>query len=160
PGNLETKNSSLTGSHGARVRTSNMTCHPHSQRRVSTVTEPTAMPIHEFNLLHYPCRYPATRFDDPRYDTIKASPPAGCVPENFDEVFGLQCRRAAPTLLDAVAEVCAEVNATHGILLNDLGLEKLWEFAPDGPNGFGATVTGQLLLMAAHRASLLGYTTE
>jgi hypothetical protein len=124
------------------------------------VTEPTTTPIHEFNLLHCPCQHPAPHFDDPRYDTIKASPPAGCTPENFDNVFGLQCRRTAPTLLDAVAEVCAEANSAHGILLNDLGLEKLWEFASDGPNGFGATVTAQLLLMAAHRASLLGYTTD
>jgi len=124
------------------------------------VTEPTAPPAHEFILLHYPCQYPVPRFDDPRYDAIKASPPTGCTPENFNNMFGLQCQRTAPTLLDAVAEVCAEVNTTHGILLNDLGLEKLWEFAPDGPNGFGATLIGQLLLMAAHRASLLGYTTE
>jgi hypothetical protein len=124
------------------------------------VTEPTAPPAHEFVLLHYPCQYPMPRFDDPRYDAIKASPPAGCTPDNFNNVFGLQCQRAAPTLLDAVAEVCAEVNATHGILLNDLGLEKLWEFTSDGPNGFSATLVSQLLLMAAHRASLLGYTTD
>lgn len=124
------------------------------------MTEATEIPVHEFNLLHYPIQHPVPRYDDPRYDAIKANPPAGCTPENFNNLFGMQCQRAAPTLLDAVAEVCAEVNTTHGILLNDLGLEKLWEFAPDGLNGFGATLTGQLLLMAAHRANLLGYTTD
>ena len=74
-------------------------------------------------------------------------------------LFGLRCRRTTLTLLDAVGEVCDEVNTEHGIRLNDLGIEKLWEWTSDGPDGFGATIAGQLLLMAAHRAHLVGYST-
>ena len=118
------------------------------------------MPVHDFVLLHCPVDELPPRFEDPRYDAIKATPPAGCEPSDFDGLFGLSCSRDAPRLLDAVREVCAEVRASHGFLLNDLGIEKLWEWSPDGPNGFGATITGQLLLMAAHRASQVGYTTE
>lgn len=67
------------------------------------MAKPTELLIHEFNLLHYPCTYPVPRFDDPRYDALKANPPAGCTPRDFGSVFGLECRRAGPTLLDAVA---------------------------------------------------------
>lgn len=63
-------------------------------------------------------------------------------------------------MLDAVAGVCAEVRAGHGFLLTDLGVEKLWEFMGDGTDGYGAMITGQLLLMAVHRAELLGYSTD
>jgi hypothetical protein len=118
------------------------------------------MPMHELILLHYPVGPTRPGFDDPRYDEIKAHPPNGCSPEDFESVFGLRCRRSAPTLLDAVAAVCAEANAAYGIQLNDLGIEKLWEWAPDGRDGFGALVVGQLLLMAAHRGELLGYSVD
>lgn len=116
--------------------------------------------VHEFNLLHYPCQGPTPSFDEPRYDALKAHPPTGCIPEDFGGLFGLRCSRTGPTLLDAVAEVCREINAAHGILMTDLGVEKLWEWASDGRSGFGATITGQLLLMAVERGTALGYSVE
>lgn len=117
------------------------------------------MPIHRFVLLHYPCEHPPPRADDPRYDALRAHPPAGCVPAEVGGLFGLRCQHTAPRLLDAVAAVCAEVAAAHGILLTDLGVEKPWEWSADGLSGFGATLAAQLLLMATHRAHQLGYTT-
>ncbi|MCK2245411.1 MULTISPECIES: hypothetical protein [unclassified Crossiella] len=116
--------------------------------------------IQQFTLLHCPCVPPDPRFDDPCHDAIKASPPVGCTPVEVGGLFGLDCRREAPTLLEAVAAVCAEVTSAHGIALRDLSVEKLWEFSCDGPNGWGATIVGQLLLMAAERGALLGYSIE
>ncbi|GAA0642718.1 hypothetical protein GCM10010174_76750 [Kutzneria viridogrisea] len=103
---------------------------------------------------------PEPRFTDPRFEPIKAAPPPGCEPFDCDGLFGLRCTRTADTLLDAVAEVCKEVLDEHGITMTDLGIEKLWEWSTDGRDGFGATIVGQLLLMASYRARLLGYGTE
>jgi len=100
------------------------------------------------------------RFDDPRYITVKALPPAGCVPTDVGGLFGLHCRRPGETLLAAVAEVGAEVKSAHDILLTDLGLEKLWEHMDDDRNGHGGAIVAQLLLMATYRAGLVGYSTE
>jgi hypothetical protein len=116
-------------------------------------------PVHEFVLLHYTLP-PSPGYDDPRYEPIKTNPPAGCAPDDFDGVFGLTCRRTGPTLLAAAAELCGQILVTHGIFMTDLGIEKLWEFAADGHDGFGATIVGQLLLMAAERGRLLGYTID
>jgi hypothetical protein len=38
-----------------------------------------------------------------------------------------------------------------------LGIEKLWEWSPDGTDGWGAKIVGQVLLMAAERGPRLGY---
>ncbi|HEX3781879.1 MAG TPA: hypothetical protein VHX38_19615 [Pseudonocardiaceae bacterium] len=56
--------------------------------------------------------------------------------------------------------MCAEVKDAHGIELNDLGIEKLWEWSGDGPDGFGATIVGQLLLMALERGQQIGYSVD
>ncbi|MGW7071464.1 amidase [Streptomyces sp. NPDC054855] len=95
--------------------------------------------------------------DDPRYAAITAAPPAGCTAERFGEYFGLRCERPGATLLDAVGELCAEIRAEHGLLMTDLGIEKLWEWSSDGTDGWGAEIVGQLLLMAAERGPKLGY---
>ncbi|MFI6650794.1 hypothetical protein ACIBI8_24720 [Streptomyces sp. NPDC050529] len=111
---------------------------------------------HRFTLIHCPVgEYP--RVDDPRYDGIRSSPPEGCHVEDVGEYFGLRCERPGVTLLDAVAGVCAEVRAEHGVLMTDLGVEKLWEWSSDGADGWGATIVSQLLLMAAERGPRLGY---
>ncbi len=113
---------------------------------------------HRFNLIHCPvAERPA--FDDPRYDGIKADPPEGCTVKDFD-YFGLECERPAPRLLDAVAELCAEIRAEHGLVMTDLGIEKLWEWSADGTDGWGAEIVGQLLLMAAERGPKLGYSVD
>jgi hypothetical protein len=121
---------------------------------------PANLIIHHFTLLHVPCGISRPSFSDPSYDDVKAQPPTGCIPRNVGDMFALRCQRSALTLLEAVADVCAEVRSHHGILLTDLGVEKLWEWSTDGPNGFGATILSQLLLMAAERAAPLGYSIE
>jgi hypothetical protein len=126
---------------------------------MSVAPEPVSSREHEFVLLHYPVS-PAPGYDDPRYDALKASPPAGCTPADFDGIFGLNCHRQGPTLLAAVADLCNEINTAHGILMTDMGIEKLWEFVADGHDGFGASIVTQLLLMAAERARLLDYTID
>ncbi len=111
-----------------------------------------------FNLIHCPvAEHPS--FDDARYDAIKARPPEGCMVQDFD-CFGLKCERRGATLLEAVADLCAEIKAEHGLLMTDLGIEKLWEWSEDGTDGWGAEIVGQLLLMAAERGPRLGYSAD
>lgn len=109
---------------------------------------------HRFTLIHCPVG------ERPDYERLKARPPQGCVPEDLDGYFGLRCERPGARLLDAVAATCAEIRAEHGLLMNDLGIEKLWEWSSDGPDGWGAEIVGQLLLMAAERGPRLGYGVE
>ncbi|MGW0392328.1 hypothetical protein ACWDYJ_15835 [Streptomyces sp. NPDC003042] len=112
-----------------------------------------------FTLIHCPVgEYPP--FDDPRYDRLKARPPQGCAVEDVGGYFALRCERPGERLLDAVAETCREIRAGHGLLMTDLGIEKLWEWSADGPDGWGAEIVGQLLLMAAERGPKLGYSVD
>ncbi|WP_240627501.1 DUF572 domain-containing protein [Streptomyces scopuliridis] len=114
---------------------------------------------HRFSLVH--CSADSSPdFDDPRYDGLKARPPEGCTVVRFEAYFSLRCVRRGATLLDAVAPLCAEIRAEHGLLMTDLGIEGLWEWASDGTDGRGAEVVGQLLLMAAERGPLLGYSLD
>jgi hypothetical protein len=114
---------------------------------------------HRFTLIHCPVgEYP--RAGDPRYDGLRSAPPEGCRVEDVGEYFGLRCERPGATLLDAVADVCAEIRAEHGVLMTDLGIEKLWEWSSDGTDGWGAEIVGQLLLMAAERGPKLGYSVD
>ncbi|MFI5985406.1 amidase [Streptomyces sp. NPDC051555] len=117
----------------------------------------TGAPVRQrFRLLHCPVDGVAG-FDDPRYDAIRADPPPGCAVEEVGGYFALRCERSGARLLDAVAEVCGEVRTRYGLLMTDLGIEKLWEWSADGPDGWGAEIVGQLLLMAAERGEQLGY---
>ncbi|MFD4247023.1 hypothetical protein ACFWP3_36370 [Streptomyces sp. NPDC058525] len=112
-----------------------------------------------FTLIHCPAGA-RPGFDDPRYEGLKAGPPEGCEVEDVGGYLGLRCERPGARLLDAVAETCREVRAEHGLLMTDLGIEKLWEWSQDGTDGWGAEIVGQLLLMAAERGPKLGYTTD
>ncbi|MFD7260613.1 hypothetical protein [Streptomyces sp. NPDC059874] len=109
-----------------------------------------------FTLIHCPVGE-CPEFEDTRYDGVKARPPQGCVVEEIGGYFGLRCERPGARLLDAVAGTCAQIREEHGLLMNDLGIEKLWEWSADGPDGWGAEIVGQLLLMAAERGPRLGY---
>ncbi|MEV0989881.1 hypothetical protein [Streptomyces sp. NPDC049949] len=111
---------------------------------------------HRFTLVHCPVGR-APGYADPRYDAIKAGPPVGCVPEEVGGYFGLRCERPGERLLDAVGGLCGEIRTGHGLLMTDLGIEKLWEWSADGTDGWGAEIVGQLLLMAAERGPRLGY---
>ncbi|MFD3698557.1 amidase [Streptomyces sp. NPDC058646] len=109
-----------------------------------------------FTLVHCPVEgYPG--FDDPRYASLKADPPQGCAVEDFGGALGLRCDRPGGRLLDAVADVCAEIRTGHGLLMTGLGVDRLWEWSEDGTDGWGAEIVGQLLLMAAERGPKLGY---
>ncbi|MEU7726712.1 hypothetical protein AB0B78_15935 [Streptomyces sp. NPDC040724] len=112
-----------------------------------------------FTLIHCPLGE-HSGFDDPRYEGLKARPPEGCAVEDVGGYFGLSCERPGARLLDAVAETCREIRAEHGLLMSDLGIEKLWEWSQDGTDGWGAEIVGQLLLMAAERGPKLGYGTD
>ncbi|MEW1724915.1 amidase [Streptomyces sp. NPDC093109] len=118
-----------------------------------------AVNSYRFNLLH--CLAEGTPdLHDPRYEVLKSTPPAGCSAGRYGDYFALRCERAGVNLLDAVAPVCAEVRGASGVLMTDLGVEGLWEWTADGPDGHGAVVVAQLLLMAAERGSLIGYGVE
>ncbi|MFF4103290.1 hypothetical protein [Streptomyces sp. NPDC001903] len=112
--------------------------------------------VQRFTLVHWPVGE-STRFEDARYDGLKKEPPQGCEVEEIGGRFGLRCERPGARLLEAVAELCGEVRAGHGLLMTDLGIERLWEWSADGTDGWGAEIVGQLLLMAAERGPRLGY---
>ncbi|MCX5198696.1 amidase [Streptomyces sp. NBC_00249] len=118
--------------------------------------EPPPAGWQRFTLVHCPVEgYPG--FDDPRYAGLRASPPRGCAVEDLGGCLGLRCERPGGRLLDAVAELCAEIRGAHGLLMTGLGVDRLWEWAEDGSDGWGAEIVGQLLLMAAERGPKLGY---
>ncbi|WP_406183427.1 hypothetical protein [Streptomyces sp. NBC_01006] len=117
---------------------------------------PSASGVQRFTLIHWPVGESA-RFEDARYDGLKARPPQGCAVEEIGGRFGLRCERPGARLLDAVGELCGEIRAEYGLLMTDLGIEKLWEWSADGTDGWGAEIVGQLLLMAAERGPRLGY---
>lgn len=96
------------------------------------------------------------RFDDERYRSLRETPPTGCVPVDWG-CFALQCERAGSTLLDAVGDTVAEIRREHGLVMTSLGVEKPDEWFGNDRNGYGAKILAHLLLMAAHRAALLGY---
>ncbi|GGV52452.1 hypothetical protein GCM10010293_64810 [Streptomyces griseoflavus] len=111
--------------------------------------------FHRFSLVHEEFR--ASGFEDERYAGLLARPPEGCVPVDRG-CFALTCERPGKTLMDAVAGTVAEIRREHGLVMNSLGVEKPQEwFDADTKNGYAAEVVAHLVLMAAHRARLLGY---
>lgn len=109
---------------------------------------------HRFSLVHE--EFGVAGFDDERYAALRASPPAGCVSADWG-CFALECERPGRTLLDAVTGTVAEIRHEHGLVMNGMGIEKPQEWLGDDKDGYGAEIAGHLLLMAAHRATLLGY---
>ena len=101
--------------------------------------------------------------DPDRYSGLAADPPDGCVFEAslWGEFGGIRCLREAPTRFEAIADVAGEVVRKHGIRSNDLGIEKLYEWAgdPEESNTWGRDIAAQLLLMGLDRFHLLGYST-
>jgi hypothetical protein len=64
------------------------------------------------------------------------------------------------TLLDAVTDTVGVVRRDYGLVMNSLGIEKPGEWFGDGKDGYGVKIVAHLVLMARHRAALLGYERE
>ncbi|MCW2888797.1 MAG: hypothetical protein JWL58_5659, partial [Streptosporangiaceae bacterium] len=94
------------------------------------------------------------------YQQIRDDPPAGCRWHDSHYHAGLYCLRRGATRLEAIASVVAEVRERYGLgsELNDLGFEKLWEWY--GSPERGGDLVAHLLLMAVHRAELVGLSPE
>ena len=94
------------------------------------------------------------------YMRVKTRPPLGCT---FREDYGfarLECRWPGPDRLAAVGRLVREIRTAFGLVgTDDLGIERLGEWAPDDREWAECTV-GQLLLMGTGRAEQLGYGLE
>lgn len=101
-----------------------------------------------------------TMFGDPVYAAITLDPPRGCKAISFDGYFALDCEREAEDKWEAVTGVIAEVRSRFGLVLNDLGIKKVYEWFGDDPDGFGPELVAQLLSMAAERGRLVGLSTD
>lgn len=89
---------------------------------------------------------------------LAAAPPDAC---RFDDVGGvpaLRCVRTGASRLAAVATLVAQLRDGYGIAADDLGFERLWEWA--GSREERERMVAQLLLMATHRARLVGMSAE
>lgn len=125
-------------------------------------TPPPAPPppgFHRFALLHD--GFGDGGFADERYESLRTRPPRGCEPDDRG-CFALNCERPGASLLSAVADTVAEIRREHGLVMNSLGVEKPdeWfadDWFADDSSGYGAQIVAHLMLMAAHRAALLGY---
>ncbi|MBB5119672.1 hypothetical protein [Streptomyces eurocidicus] len=111
------------------------------------------MAEHTVTLIHD--NWPAK--DAAHFASLAADPPAGftfsC--KTWELYKGITGTREAPTLFHAIADVVAEVARTHGVLLNDAGIEKPREWVDEESN---QQTVAHLLLMAAHRAAYCGLT--
>ena len=94
------------------------------------------------------------------YMRVKTRPPLGCT---FREDYGfarLECRWPGRDRLAAVGRLVREIRTAFGLVgTDDLGIERLGEWAPDDREWAECTV-GQLLLMGTVRAEQLGYGLE
>lgn len=66
--------------------------------------------------------------------------------------------RTGSSRLVAIATLLVQLREEYGIEADDLGFEKLWEWA--GSRESRERLVAQLLLMAVHRARLVGLSTE
>ncbi|MEU0120035.1 hypothetical protein ABZ137_41945 [Streptomyces bobili] len=110
--------------------------------------------FHRFSLVHE--EFETAGFADERYAGLRARPPQGCVPADRG-CLALECERPGRTLLDAVAGTVAEIRREYGLVMNSLGVEKPQEWLADDPDGHPGKSVAQLMLMAVHRARLLGF---
>jgi hypothetical protein len=107
-------------------------------------------PIFVFDLLFssYPGDQPAA--SDPTYRRLAENPPPGCRYATFGSVPGLRCIRRGTSRLAAIATLIAHLRQRYGLEADDLGFEKLWEWAGGREEREG--LIAHLLLMAARRA--------
>ncbi|MEU6862036.1 hypothetical protein ABZ924_01965 [Streptomyces sp. NPDC046876] len=127
--------------------------------------------IHTFTLVDpWPGYGRADRSLPEAFTALAAAPPEGCTydPLVWGQYPGLKCGIEAPTRFEAVARVAGTVFREHGILLYDLGVEKLYEWSADDPsdpersgeqgNTWGRDIAAQLVLTGLDRMLKLGYT--
>jgi hypothetical protein len=113
--------------------------------------------VYAFDLLF--TAYPAGDAEpDPRFEALAAAPPAGCRFERFGSDPGLRCLRRGESRFEAIASLIAEIRLRYGLDANDLGFEKLWEWA--GSRDWRERMIAHLLLMAADRARWTGVPTD
>jgi hypothetical protein len=115
---------------------------------------PVPRGFHRFPLVHE--EFETAGFGDERYAQVRRHPPKGCVPVDRG-CFALECERPGRTLMDAVAGTVAEIRREHGLVMTGLGVEKPDECLGSDRDGPAARTVAHLLLMAAHRARVLGY---
>jgi len=113
---------------------------------------------HRFALVHDV--FGGVGFDDERYAGLRENPPSGCVPDDWGYCFALDCERPGATLPAAVTDTVAEIRREYGLVMSSLGIEKPEEWYGEGKDGFKGRVVAHLLLMAAHRATLIGYSRD
>ncbi|MFI0447436.1 hypothetical protein [Actinomadura sp. 6N118] len=94
------------------------------------------------------------------YAAMSADPPAGCHWQDDRHHPRLYCARPGTDRFRAIAEVVREARERYRVSseLNDLGFEKLWEWF--GGEDQGREMVAHLLLMAVHRAELVGIRPE
>ncbi|MEU2268944.1 hypothetical protein ABZ568_21535 [Streptomyces olindensis] len=75
--------------------------------------------FHRFALIHE--QFEGGGFQHERYASLRADPPAGCVPTDWN-CFALECEGPGATLLAAVTDTVAEIRREHGLMMNSLGI--------------------------------------
>ncbi len=96
----------------------------------------------------------AAREEVSPYTALRTDPPEGCWFTEIADYPALRCVRHGPSRLSAIGGLVAQVRDWYGVEADDLGFEKLWEWA--GTREWRERMVAQLLLMAAQRARLSG----
>ncbi|MDG4829985.1 hypothetical protein O7627_11815 [Solwaraspora sp. WMMD1047] len=85
---------------------------------------------------------------------LATAPPTGCRFMDFDGHPGLRCVRPGTSRFEAISTLITHVRDRYGLDGNDLGFEKLWEWA--GNRDWQERMVAHLLLMATDRARQAG----
>jgi hypothetical protein len=105
-------------------------------------------PLYVFELL---CTGPV---ESGRVAALAAAPPDGCHFADVDGMPMLRCVRSGSSRLSAVATLVEQLRVEYGLDADDLGFERLWEWA--GSREERERMVAQLLLMATQRARQVG----
>lgn len=107
-------------------------------------------PIFVFDLLFtsYLGDQPAAA--NPAYARLADDPPPGCRYQTIGSDPSLRCVGRGTSRFDAIATMITQIRQQFGLEADDLGFEKLWEWA--GGRAHREGLIAHLLLMAAHRA--------
>lgn len=114
--------------------------------------------VYPFDLLFTGRAGPDPGDAETRYAALAADPPAGCRFEDLGDFPALHCLRRGANRFQAISSTVAEIRERYGLEANDLGFEKLWEWA--GSREWREEMIAHLLLMAAERARWTGVPAE